>query len=76
MKLDPKMSDAWYDLGVCYRANHDNERAIQAFGNYLEQVKDTDPEGARQAESDIKALGGGKASKAEKKKGKKRRRKK
>ena len=52
VRLDPGMSDAWYDLGVLYRQIRDNANAVDAFQHYVALTRDT------KVEEDIRALGG------------------
>ena len=54
----PTLADAWYDLGIMYRANHDNDLAVEAFRKYLELTKGKDSTADQRVKDDIKALGG------------------
>jgi hypothetical protein len=67
VELDPKMVEAWWDLGVSYRNNHDNPKAIAAFESYLKLVKGKDAAAERAGQGAIDALGGGKKKPAPKK---------
>ena len=64
--LDPKSGDGWWDLGLMYKEDHQNAKAIAAFQKYLELNKGKDVAGEKRAEDEIGALGGsaGKPAKA------------
>ena len=56
--LKPAYAEAWYDLAIMHRANHDNDLAIAAFSRYLELTRGKDAEADKRVEEDIKKLGG------------------
>jgi tetratricopeptide (TPR) repeat protein len=60
--LDPTSADGWWDLGLMYKADHQNDKAIAAFQKYLERNKGKDPAGQKRAEDEIGTLGGTVAS--------------
>ena len=47
---------AWWDLGYMHRLNHDNDKAIEAFRNYLDLVEGKDASAAKRAREEIEAL--------------------
>ena len=56
--LDPGNIDVWWDLGLMYKQDHQNEKAIDAFQKYLDRNKGKDASGQKRAEDEIGALGG------------------
>jgi tetratricopeptide (TPR) repeat protein len=56
--LDPSNADGWWDLGLMYKEDHQNAKAIAAFQMYLDLNKGKDKAGAQRAEDEIGALGG------------------
>jgi tetratricopeptide (TPR) repeat protein len=56
--LDPSNADGWWDLGLMYKEDHQNKKAIAAFQKYLDLNKGKDKAGAERAEDEIGALGG------------------
>jgi len=60
--LDPENADGWWDLGLMYKEDHQNDKAIAAIQKYLDLNKGKDAGGQRRAEDEIVALGGTVAS--------------
>jgi tetratricopeptide (TPR) repeat protein len=60
--LDPSHADGWWDLGLMYKQDHQNDKAIEAFQKYLDRNKGKDAAGQKRAEDEIGALGGTVAS--------------
>jgi tetratricopeptide (TPR) repeat protein len=56
--LDPNNMDGWWDLGLMYKADHQNDKAIEAMHRYLELNKGRDKAGQKRAEDEIGSLGG------------------
>jgi tetratricopeptide (TPR) repeat protein len=56
--LDPTNGDGWWDLGLMYKEDHQNDKAIAAFQKYLDLNKGKDKAGEKRAEDEIGALGG------------------
>jgi tetratricopeptide (TPR) repeat protein len=56
--LDPGSAEGWFDLGFMYKQDHQNDKAIAAFGKYLELNKGKDAGGQKRVEDEIGALGG------------------
>jgi len=56
--LDPINADGWWDLGLMYKEDHQNAKAIAAFQKYLDLNKGKDKGGEKRAEDEIGALGG------------------
>jgi len=60
--LDPENADGWWDLGLMYKEDHQNDKAIAAIQKYLDLNKGKDTSGQKRAEDEIGALGGTVAS--------------
>lgn len=56
--LEPTNLDGWWDLGLMYKEDHQNDKAIAAFQRYLELNKGKDKAAEKRAEDEIGALGG------------------
>lgn len=56
--LDPANADGWFELGLMYKLDHQNDKAIDAFNKYLALNKGKDPAGQKRVEDEIGALGG------------------
>jgi Flp pilus assembly protein TadD len=56
--LDPGNADAWWDLGLMYKQDHQNDKAVAAFQKYLDLTKGKDASGQKRAEDEIGSLGG------------------
>jgi tetratricopeptide (TPR) repeat protein len=64
--LDPGNTEAWFDLGLMYKQDHQNDKAIAAFQKYLDLNKGKDPAGQKRIEDEIGSLGGTPAAPAPK----------
>jgi len=56
--LDPTIADGWWDLGLMYKEDHQNDKAIAAFQKYIELNHGKDKGGQKRAEDEIGAMGG------------------
>jgi tetratricopeptide (TPR) repeat protein len=56
VRLDPKMAGAWKDLGIMYKANHQDDKAIDAWQHFLD-IEKTGPE-AEEVKKAIEGAGG------------------
>ena len=55
--LDPAHADAWFDLGLMYKQDHQNDKAIAAFNKYLELNKGKDARAQKRVDDELGAMG-------------------
>jgi predicted TPR repeat methyltransferase len=55
--LDPGNAEAWFDLGFMYKADHQNDKAVDAFNHYLELNKGKDAGGEKRIQDELGSLG-------------------
>jgi tetratricopeptide (TPR) repeat protein len=67
--LDPENADGWWDLGLMYKEDHQNDKAIAAIQKYLDLNKGKDAGGQKRIEDEVGALGGTPVTDAGKKPG-------